>query len=666
MAEPREQRILTDNEIVDIVLKYIDEDIYNYAIMIDGEWGCGKTYFIKQSLMDEIERHEIQKAENIKEYEIRHTIYISLYGIKSTDEISRQIFTQSYLGKAGRGKELIQTGAKIAGAVLALLPTFGIDFDADSISNQIAELLPVKNAILIFDDIERCNCPINETLGYINSFVEQGGLKVILVANQKEIGHSTYQANRELKYLVAANPIIEFRDALANRQGSRMRCNGQKMIEEIRLDIDTIDMRVDRLFKTNKEFEYLKEKVIGKVIFYRPKLKEILLLLIQNDRTESELVNLLVGNVSFFDKYMSENTHFNIRTFQFFLSKIKDLYYAVSKFKSNASEDFMLHIIQYTFMVCVNFKAGTYECDWSENEEYRERRTESSDLWILSFRFVDDFVLRCVLDINKARKMLEIYEDYYYKSNNQEFRLFSNLEHNWHLYTDIEAEEIIQKIMRGLDENKYDPGIYANILNTLWELFNIGFEEEYVKLATLKMEHNILLMEEHAYLDRGSWQNGNRTTGAGYENIIYELQAKVDTRFKMKKAEAIGQFLLEENGWAENLYIYVQNNSRVLKEEIGFLSQLDEIKLREKLENSSSRDLYAFKSCISTLYEDDSIRKALSCDENRLIKLKRDIEQLNKDQFDKIQRMNMEYIVKSIESAIALYKSAQTVDSKTS
>ena len=47
MAQLRTQHGLTDDEITDIILKYIDEEIYNYAIMIDGEWGCGKTYVYK-------------------------------------------------------------------------------------------------------------------------------------------------------------------------------------------------------------------------------------------------------------------------------------------------------------------------------------------------------------------------------------------------------------------------------------------------------------------------------------------------------------------------------------------------------------------------------------------------------------------------------------------
>ena len=96
------------------------------------------------------------------------------------------------------------------GAALTLLSSLGIDLNVNDFTNKLTDLLPLKNTMLIFDDLERCDCPINEILGYINSFIEQDGLKVILVANQKEIGRSTYQVNQELKYLVAANPTIKF------------------------------------------------------------------------------------------------------------------------------------------------------------------------------------------------------------------------------------------------------------------------------------------------------------------------------------------------------------------------------------------------------------------------------------------------------------------------
>ena len=36
------------------------------------------------------------------------------------------------------------------------------------------------NAVLVFDDLERCDCPINEVFGFLNELVEHEKTKVIL------------------------------------------------------------------------------------------------------------------------------------------------------------------------------------------------------------------------------------------------------------------------------------------------------------------------------------------------------------------------------------------------------------------------------------------------------------------------------------------------------
>ena len=36
------RNILDENAIVTAIEKYVDEYLYDYAVMIDGTWGCGK------------------------------------------------------------------------------------------------------------------------------------------------------------------------------------------------------------------------------------------------------------------------------------------------------------------------------------------------------------------------------------------------------------------------------------------------------------------------------------------------------------------------------------------------------------------------------------------------------------------------------------------------
>lgn len=333
MAQLRTQHGLTDDEITDIILKYIDEEIYNYAIMIDGEWGCGKTYYIKESLIEAIEDHENQKTSNNEEYKVHQVIYISLYGIKSIDEISKQVFMKSYLSKAENATGLGKAGVKVVGTVLPALfdvinNKIGTSLSVDNVSDNIEKFLPARDKIFIFDDLERCDCPINEILGYINSFVEQDGLKVILVANQKEIGRSTYQVSQELKYLVAAHLGIKFDENTSGNNGLEKYIVAEKQNDDklVQVSLNEVKERINRLLGQNTSYEQIKEKLVGQTIYYYPDLKQIFVKLIENRSINESLQDLLVDTVEFFQEHMVNEGHPNLRTFQFYLSKIKDLY----------------------------------------------------------------------------------------------------------------------------------------------------------------------------------------------------------------------------------------------------------------------------------------------------------------------------------------------------
>ena len=71
-------------DLVESILDYVRADYTDYAIMINGEWGSGKTYFWNNKVRSKIESNDI----NGKRY---HTIYMSLYGISNLDDISKKI-----------------------------------------------------------------------------------------------------------------------------------------------------------------------------------------------------------------------------------------------------------------------------------------------------------------------------------------------------------------------------------------------------------------------------------------------------------------------------------------------------------------------------------------------------------------------------------------------
>ncbi len=137
-----------------------------FAVMLKGSWGSGKTWFIQQYI-------ETLRKQGFD------CLYTSLYGVSSFDEIEDDFFRQMH-------PLLCDNGLHLTGKIVQHVLKESIE-----IENDAASLPPyLQNSdrhILFIDDLERCKLPINEILGYLNDFVEHKGLKVIIALNEEEI-----------------------------------------------------------------------------------------------------------------------------------------------------------------------------------------------------------------------------------------------------------------------------------------------------------------------------------------------------------------------------------------------------------------------------------------------------------------------------------------------
>lgn len=68
------------DDLLTCIDNYIKEQESDYAIMLNGLWGCGKTYFVKNALIPHIETTSYAEVS-------KKVIYVSLYGIKDMDEL---------------------------------------------------------------------------------------------------------------------------------------------------------------------------------------------------------------------------------------------------------------------------------------------------------------------------------------------------------------------------------------------------------------------------------------------------------------------------------------------------------------------------------------------------------------------------------------------------
>ncbi|HDC7416409.1 TPA: NTPase [Staphylococcus aureus] len=163
------------------IKNYIDSDEL-FALFIDGQWGAGKTYYIKNKILKEFD----------DKIEIR---YISLYGLQNLYEIKSIIISK-----------LINTSTKNLRKVLKsmknfqVVPYLNMNNFSDNILRYIDDnsLKKIKNslmknnksALLIIDDVERMSDKVSfeEFLGFIrNDLIDYLDCKVLFIGNLDEL-----------------------------------------------------------------------------------------------------------------------------------------------------------------------------------------------------------------------------------------------------------------------------------------------------------------------------------------------------------------------------------------------------------------------------------------------------------------------------------------------
>jgi len=157
------------NKHIEDYLDYYLDSKFNpeFAVLLQGEWGCGKTWFIKNYL-----------KKYFKEEKSKY-LYITLYGVAQINEIEDQMFQQ--LHPLLSSKPLVFTGKILSGVLKDRLK---IDLN-DKKLNKF--MINIKDPLIIFDDFERSAMDMKILMGYINSFVEHQQLKVIILANEEEL-----------------------------------------------------------------------------------------------------------------------------------------------------------------------------------------------------------------------------------------------------------------------------------------------------------------------------------------------------------------------------------------------------------------------------------------------------------------------------------------------
>ncbi len=159
------------------IISYMNEKTpSNYAILLRGEWGSGKTSFCK-SIINELDSDDVW--------------YISAFGIKNRSDIDDKLFEAAHpIWSKNGGKHVTAIGYSL----LRTIGKYKLDVDIDDIKRTVLSVIKENDggkqcSLLFVDDVERSAIKMREFMGYFSSLLEDG-VHIVFIANENEIKQS--------------------------------------------------------------------------------------------------------------------------------------------------------------------------------------------------------------------------------------------------------------------------------------------------------------------------------------------------------------------------------------------------------------------------------------------------------------------------------------------
>lgn len=633
---------MNKQEIAKAVLNYIRNEKAKYAILINAPWGAGKTYLYEHCLEGEIAKAEYGKNKR------KSNVYISLYGISNIESLSKELFTNYMLKVKCKENDAIGAAYKVTNGITSIMSKFisisigPVSAEFKGMTESIMDNVDMGSMVICFDDFERCCIPLNDLFGFINNLVEHCNCKVIILADENNIGKMYANINLETKYisLLSGKKITKGLDE-----------KGKKIPNDTdeSLTIEQLKELNEKIYSENYVYKDIKEKVIGMSLEYIPDL----------DTEIEDIINSFSENITFKDKLISEKSSIlkymakcentNIRIIQSWLIKFETIFkiiekeYCRSKYYDTIFNNFMIYSIRVACAIGKNKKLF----QWEGNAECGNIRLDDVFLFETEgYRFIDDYYTRNEIDKMRLCRMANYIEDNCRQKEVLDAENEKRYSHGevldqlsqWYYYEDDEVKSLIHELEVEITEDKYVPQNYQNIIKLLVDL-------KYTTLCNSELNNisNILLRKAKNYTEKFEIENFQFSfpdTKAyqefhKYYDPIYNL---ISQKNQMQDSNKINQLLNTNN--INQFTDYCKNNHSLFLQKRSFINYIDMELFIKFFESCSLKDIYQIIQSFQDVYNFSNLNEFYKDDVEKLTELKSRIHKLDWEGFTRTRAKN--------------------------
>lgn len=543
-----------------------------------------------------------------------------MYGIKSAEEVSREIIFQ-YFGRKGK-KKLETADTVMTTASNILTASLGaINIDLSKIKETISKI-DINNWIICFDDLERCYLSINEILGYINRLVEHNKCKVVILANEKEIGKINLNQRLENKYQVVMS-------------GRKLNLENESNEDE-NLDIKKLQSVTKMLFNEDILYKSIREKVIGLTIKFEPQMDRVYDSIINEYNADTQFKQYLNDNKTLILHHFKKSECCNLRTLNFILETVRKVYREMISKSFNTVKYFnkiMNEFLEYIVLFAIYYRNGGSVKDLELTTEIgyvplgngifnRIRGFKFLEKYCTTLSFSEGEFVNVVdqLRIEYAEK-----EAQYDSSKRGE--AYGKLR-NWWEKEDDEVNFLVKELKEEIKQNKYLFYEYQGIIGQLMVLqywkHDVGNIDDFINIMNRNIENSkeVVDVERHSF----SFEK-NPELRKEYDKYIDQLKFQAKKKNQTIKAGEISEILKSDNG-IEKLADYCEEHYNDFIMRYGFIDLLDIDILIDKMKKASVMELRLIIDIFKTVYGAKNINDFFTNDKEIICTFKRKVEEM--------------------------------------
>lgn len=589
---------MNQENLTKYIINYIKNSKIRGAIMLDGQWGIGKSYFIRNKLYP-----QLNKRENI------NCANISLYGIADLAEVSKSIYLQLRLHLE---KESSEKDAAKSLAVSTVFRSISGHLKITTSEKKLRKLyhsIDLTNAFIILEDIERSSIDILDILGYVNDLVENSHAKVLLVANEDAILYDSDSSLWDFNKKVEKDPeitklyYIEKEKTISDT--IRFHGNYVTALKTIIWDMD-FDENDKKLFTADDSIEIIKDLV-------------------------------------------SNKESCNLRTFIFACQKTVDIF---SKLGKEYNFDFKKNIF-YGIIAFSKKLKNNEPINWDADTNLVS--LELGNYRYPLFRFCYNYILYQEFeedDIDNAYVALQDLKQYdanYNISRDEDFNVIAS----YYLYTEREVNESLIQLEKKLKNNPSlipikHYGILANSLTIMHKILNYDYQSilevmcQNIKGAENKIDSYVLFKFGVHFDEEDEELIYKEIT----EQLIKSMRVDIHSHLKAFKSDDLSE-----------LCKLINSNKDSIIKSGKFASNMDIDEFGKLIIKASPNQIHQARQVFQDIYAAFQQDSYLQEEIHSLDKLKSIIVVIQKqDSLDKIKQLQLKWFIENIDKYIKLLK----------